>query len=433
MGEAHYDCDVPVLLKKDVEIVAISCGDCHSAFVTGDNKMFVFGHNGYKQCVNSDQECIFEPTECSMDGILETAMVQCAYNSTLVYTNETGTVYSKGCNKYGTLGIGKGNKMEATWQKVMIDDKIISMNSSSFVFAMSTYNIYVWGQNDTCQLLDSTKSIIWTPVKLEVVQNMTKLPLYDNNSYEAKLGCLFYIWLNTLKQNVAEYEKLPLTSHVRAPFTKDLTALHPALKQYLLVGTLSKELTELFTGYAKEVNLELASTEKQSHLLLSEQWYQRSFVDSSTATLQVYIQDTLVHKVHPEIICLHSPVFKALVTGSFSDSSCTRIDLDLTGIETMSTSAQEHHDTLVTAMRSLLSYMYCGRIRHGHNWIELFVLHQLWKLYNIAEPDNITIEANKAFESAEHWEIATAEQKQYLMALFKQTNFLNTTITKMLQ
>ncbi|TRY92058.1 hypothetical protein DNTS_034080 [Danionella cerebrum] len=91
-------------LKNDVPL-RISCGDEHTALVTENGKLFMFGSNNWGQLGLGTKTTVNKPTCVKALKSERVRLAACGRTHTLVYTSR-GNVYACGGNNEGQLGLG---------------------------------------------------------------------------------------------------------------------------------------------------------------------------------------------------------------------------------------------------------------------------------------------------------------------------------------
>ena len=94
-------------IKRD-KIVALSCGDEHTAVATKSGRLFTFGSNEYGQLGLGHYDNVLRPScvKCiKPDRVLSLA---CGKTHTIIAT-ESGRLFAFGSNNEGQLGIGLNN------------------------------------------------------------------------------------------------------------------------------------------------------------------------------------------------------------------------------------------------------------------------------------------------------------------------------------
>uniref|UniRef100_A0A452HP38 Retinitis pigmentosa GTPase regulator n=1 Tax=Gopherus agassizii TaxID=38772 RepID=A0A452HP38_9SAUR len=90
---------------KNDKPLYISCGDEHTAIVTENGKLYMFGSNNWGQLGLGTKNTINKPTCVKALKPEKVKLAACGRNHTLVYT-ERGHVYAAGGNSEGQLGLG---------------------------------------------------------------------------------------------------------------------------------------------------------------------------------------------------------------------------------------------------------------------------------------------------------------------------------------
>ncbi|KAF6091404.1 retinitis pigmentosa GTPase regulator [Phyllostomus discolor] len=90
--------------KNDIPIY-LACGDEHTAVITGNNKLYMFGSNNWGQLGFGSKSAVCKPTCVKALKPEKVKLAACGRNHTLVST-EGGKVYAVGGNNEGQLGLG---------------------------------------------------------------------------------------------------------------------------------------------------------------------------------------------------------------------------------------------------------------------------------------------------------------------------------------
>uniref|UniRef100_A0A3B3WB72 RCC1-like domain-containing protein n=1 Tax=Poecilia mexicana TaxID=48701 RepID=A0A3B3WB72_9TELE len=106
-GKSKFADDMPSVfwLKNDVP-ERIACGDEHSALVTGNGKLFMFGSNNWGQLGLGSKHTVQKPTCVKALKGEKVRLVACGRNHTLIST-EGGKLFMWGENSEGQIGLGK--------------------------------------------------------------------------------------------------------------------------------------------------------------------------------------------------------------------------------------------------------------------------------------------------------------------------------------
>ncbi|XP_042830146.1 X-linked retinitis pigmentosa GTPase regulator isoform X2 [Panthera tigris] len=105
-GKTRFAENIPskFWFKNDIPTV-LSCGDEHTAVVTGNNKLYMFGSNNWGQLGLGSKSTVSKPTCVKALKPEKVKFAACGRNHTLVST-EGGKVYAAGGNNEGQLGLG---------------------------------------------------------------------------------------------------------------------------------------------------------------------------------------------------------------------------------------------------------------------------------------------------------------------------------------
>ncbi|MGH0129750.1 UNVERIFIED_CONTAM: hypothetical protein FKN15_039468 [Acipenser sinensis] len=105
-GKSKFADNVPskFWLKND-RAVRISCGDEHTALVTDNGKLYMFGSNNWGQLCLGTKNTVNKPTCVKALKSEKVKLTACGRNHTIVYTAK-GNVYTAGGNNEGQLGLG---------------------------------------------------------------------------------------------------------------------------------------------------------------------------------------------------------------------------------------------------------------------------------------------------------------------------------------
>ncbi|XP_072869907.1 X-linked retinitis pigmentosa GTPase regulator isoform X9 [Chlorocebus sabaeus] len=140
--------------KNDVP-VHLSCGDEHTAVVTGNNKLYVFGSNSWGQLGLGSKSAISKPTCVKALKPEKVKLAACGRNHTLVST-EGGNVYATGGNDEGQLGLGDTEERN-TFHVISFftsEHKIKQLSAGSNTSAALTEDgrLFMWGDNSEGQI-----------------------------------------------------------------------------------------------------------------------------------------------------------------------------------------------------------------------------------------------------------------------------------------
>lgn len=104
----------PILIEDllQADPFQVECGNNHSLVLTRLGTVFTWGSNKYGQCgqgssvdMTQTELCISSPYHLRIGGIMQ---IDCGADHSAVVDN-SGRVYTFGCNKFGQLGVGSFN------------------------------------------------------------------------------------------------------------------------------------------------------------------------------------------------------------------------------------------------------------------------------------------------------------------------------------
>ncbi|NXN44650.1 RPGR regulator, partial [Rhinoptilus africanus] len=171
-GKSKFAEDIPSKFWfKNDKPVLISCGDEHTAIVTGNGKLYVFGSNNWGQLGLGSKNTVSKPTCVKALKPEKTKLAVCGRNHTLVYT-EKGNVYAAGGNSEGQLGLGDTEE-RTTFHLIRFftnQHKIKQLAAGSYTSAAVTEDgqLFVWGDNSEGQIGLADKACVSVPCQVDV-------------------------------------------------------------------------------------------------------------------------------------------------------------------------------------------------------------------------------------------------------------------------
>ncbi|XP_041500205.1 X-linked retinitis pigmentosa GTPase regulator isoform X1 [Microtus oregoni] len=156
--------------KNDVPI-CLSCGDEHTAIVTGNNKLYMFGSNNWGQLGLGSKSAISKPTCIKALKPEKVKLAACGRNHTLVSTDKGG-VYAAGGNNEGQLGLGDTDDRDTFHQICFFTskDSIKQLSAGANTSAALTEDgkLFMWGDNSEGQIGLKNKSNVCIPHEVTV-------------------------------------------------------------------------------------------------------------------------------------------------------------------------------------------------------------------------------------------------------------------------
>uniref|UniRef100_A0A8C6YKM6 X-linked retinitis pigmentosa GTPase regulator n=1 Tax=Nothoprocta perdicaria TaxID=30464 RepID=A0A8C6YKM6_NOTPE len=156
---------------KNDKPVHISCGDEHTAIVTGNGKLYMFGSNNWGQLGLGSKSTVSKPTCVKALKPEKTKLAACGRNHTLVYT-EKGNVYAAGGNSEGQLGLGDTEE-RTTFHLISFftnQHKIKQLAAGSYTSAAITEDgqLFMWGDNSEGQIGLANEASVCVPCQVVV-------------------------------------------------------------------------------------------------------------------------------------------------------------------------------------------------------------------------------------------------------------------------
>ncbi|XP_046960872.1 X-linked retinitis pigmentosa GTPase regulator-like [Vanessa cardui] len=154
-GKSHFADNEPshFFIKND-PIVAISCGDEHSAVICQNGRVFVFGANAWGQLGLGHKDEVTRPSCVKWLKPHRAIFVACGRAHT-IFVTDSNTIYSVGCNDEGQLGTGD-MEHHSVPQSVNLDIdqpiKQVSAGSNHTALLTDDGRVFVCGSNSEGQL-----------------------------------------------------------------------------------------------------------------------------------------------------------------------------------------------------------------------------------------------------------------------------------------
>ncbi|XP_047521389.1 X-linked retinitis pigmentosa GTPase regulator-like [Pieris napi] len=170
-GKSHFADNEPshFFIKND-PIVAISCGDEHSAVICQNGRVFVFGANVWGQLGLGHKDEVTRPSCVKWLKPHRTMFVACGRAHT-IFVTDTNAIYSVGCNEEGQLGTGDMESHTVPqYIELTVDQAIRQVSAGSNHTAILTDDgrVFMCGSNTEGQLglgEDTRTSLKFTELK----------------------------------------------------------------------------------------------------------------------------------------------------------------------------------------------------------------------------------------------------------------------------
>ncbi|KAJ3584438.1 hypothetical protein NHX12_014933 [Muraenolepis orangiensis] len=181
-------------LKHDVP-QTIACGDEHTAVVTENGKLFVFGSNNWGQLGLGTKSSVNKPTCVKALKSEKVRLVACGRNHTIICTAQ-GTVYTSGGNSEGQLGLGDCDERKA-FQPVKFFGaqgpiKMLAAGSNTSAALTEDGKLFMWGDNTEGQIGLGQESNACTPREVSVGQSVAWVSCgYYHSAFVTAAGGLY--------------------------------------------------------------------------------------------------------------------------------------------------------------------------------------------------------------------------------------------------
>ncbi|XP_048484978.1 X-linked retinitis pigmentosa GTPase regulator [Plutella xylostella] len=155
-GRSHFAEDEPshFFIKSD-PVVAISCGDDHSAVICQNGRVFVFGGNSWGQLGLGHRDEVARPSCVKWLKPQRALFVACGRAHT-VFVTDSHAIYTVGCNSEGQLGTGstESHSMPQCVELPCEDARVkqVSAGSNHTAILTESGRVFVCGSNSEGQL-----------------------------------------------------------------------------------------------------------------------------------------------------------------------------------------------------------------------------------------------------------------------------------------
>ncbi|XP_023805502.1 X-linked retinitis pigmentosa GTPase regulator [Oryzias latipes] len=155
-GKSKFSDNIPskFWLKNDVPR-KIACGDEHTALITENGRLFMFGSNNWGQLGLGSKLTVNKPTCVKALKSERIKLVACGRNHTLICTAK-GQVYACGGNSEGQLGLGDWEE-KTSFQRVEFFDsqgaiQMLAAGSNTSAALTVSGKLFMWGDNSEGQI-----------------------------------------------------------------------------------------------------------------------------------------------------------------------------------------------------------------------------------------------------------------------------------------
>ncbi|XP_073682262.1 retinitis pigmentosa GTPase regulator b isoform X2 [Garra rufa] len=181
-------------LKNDVPL-SISCGDEHTALVTENGKLFMFGSNNWGQLGLGTKTTVNKPTCVKALKSERVKLAACGRTHTLVYTSR-GNLYASGGNNEGQLGLGDCDDRTSFHLVDFFSKhgpvKMLAAGSNTSAALTQDGRLYMWGDNSEGQIGLGKESNALTPREVSVGKRVSWVSCgYYHSAFVTVDGALF--------------------------------------------------------------------------------------------------------------------------------------------------------------------------------------------------------------------------------------------------
>ena len=167
-------------------VVMVSLGSSHSAAITKDGSLYMWGYNGWGELGDGTTSEKHVPKK-----IMENVVTVSLGGSHSAAITKDGSLYTWGYNCWGELGNGSANYSTKP-QKIMDNVVTVSLGRSHSAAVTKDGSLYTWGYNCYGQLGDGTNSYKTKPQK--IATNVSKVELGNYHSIAISKDGGLYAW-----------------------------------------------------------------------------------------------------------------------------------------------------------------------------------------------------------------------------------------------
>ncbi|XP_064183185.1 retinitis pigmentosa GTPase regulator b [Anguilla rostrata] len=171
-GKSKFADNVPskFWLKNDTP-QRISCGDEHTALITDNGKLYMFGSNNWGQLGLGTKTTVNKPTCVKALKSEKVKLAACGRNHTIVYTSQ-GNVYTTGGNSEGQLGLGDCEEKTSFHRVDFFSShapiRMLAAGSNTSAALTEDGRLYMWGDNTEGQIGLGAQAHAVTPQEVAV-------------------------------------------------------------------------------------------------------------------------------------------------------------------------------------------------------------------------------------------------------------------------
>ena len=176
------------------EVIQVAAGGSHTAAVTKDGDLYMWGYNNYGQLgvyTNVDKNTPVLVNNSTTALPAKSVKYVALGGSHSAAITKDGSLYIWGWNSYGQLGDGTTTD-RYTPIKIMDNVASVSLGNSHSAAITKDGSLYMWGYNGNGRLGDGTTTDRYTPVK--IMDNVASANLGDDHSAAITKDGSLYMW-----------------------------------------------------------------------------------------------------------------------------------------------------------------------------------------------------------------------------------------------
>uniref|UniRef100_A0A667XTT5 X-linked retinitis pigmentosa GTPase regulator n=1 Tax=Myripristis murdjan TaxID=586833 RepID=A0A667XTT5_9TELE len=218
-GKSKFADNVPskFWLKNDVPM-KIACGDEHTALITENGKLFMFGSNNWGQLGLGSKSSVNKPTCVKALKSEKVRLAACGRNHTIIYTGK-GNVYTTGGNSEGQLGLGDCEERTA-FQLVSFFTsnrpiRMLAAGSNTSAALTESGKLFMWGDNAEGQIGLGKESHASRPREVSVGRPVAWVSCGYYHSAFVTAGELFSLIVGLVNIKIKFVHQLQLQVHLK--------------------------------------------------------------------------------------------------------------------------------------------------------------------------------------------------------------------------
>ena len=231
----------PVKIMENV--ATVSLGAWHSAAITKDGSLYMWGYNNYGQLGN-ESSGNYEKSVSPIKIMENVAAVSLGRWRSAAITKD-GSLYMWGWNRFGELGNGTTNELTRP-QRVAANVQSVELGNYHTTAVSKDGGLYTWGYNNYGQLGNGTTNNSYTPVK--IMSDVVSSAGGSHHTIALKKNGTVYTWGDNEYGELGNGNKSNQTSPVAIQIY-DRTNVLRAKQALEPVGASSAKHTTKLAGY----------------------------------------------------------------------------------------------------------------------------------------------------------------------------------------